>query len=104
MINLSSNEQENVMAYMHIVTDPRRSIESFEKVVAELGGEPECLIARFAGELDGALHVVSVWDSKEEAEVFFAERLGPAIAKQLAPEPTGTPSTVDVEVQNTYLR
>lgn len=92
------------MAYMLIIKDPSRSIESFEKVLAEVGGNPECLIARFAGEADGALHVVSVWDSKAEADVFFAERLGPAMAKVLGSETAGNPQRTELEVENTYLR
>jgi hypothetical protein len=60
--------------------------------------------ARYIGTTDdGTLRVVSLWQSKSHADRFFAEKLGPALAKVLAPEPVGASNLVGMNVQRSYV-
>lgn len=52
------------------------------------GDWPSGIESHVAGELDGKFIVVEVWSSKGAQESFMQERLGPALAKANAPEPT----------------
>ena len=53
---------------------------------------------------DGTLRVISLWESKAHADRFFTEKLGPALAKVLGPEPVGAPTAVGIDVARTYAR
>jgi hypothetical protein len=89
--------------WITIATPPFREIERFDEVVAHLGEPPEGVLARYAGTAeDGSLRVVSVWESKAHADRFMAERLAPALATVLGPEPAGAPQGVGIEVSRTY--
>lgn len=94
------------MSVITIAKPPFGNLETFQKVMAAQGdGEPAGLIWRQVGTGDdGALRVIAHWESKEHALEFFATRLGPALAKVLAPEPVGMPETTWVEVQDSYER
>lgn len=93
------------MQWITIATPPFGSIEHFDKVRASVGEEPAGLEARYVGTTDdGTLRVVSLWESKAHADRFFAEILGPALAKALGPEPSGTPETVGIDVARSYAR
>ncbi|MCE5291185.1 MAG: hypothetical protein LLG14_18385 [Nocardiaceae bacterium] len=97
------------MSYIFIMDSPAGSIENMERILSEVGEEPEGLAARYAGMVDGQLKVIGIWDSKEQADRFFAERLGPAMAKILraegrtfaAPKP---PPMIGIEVAHSYHR
>ena len=85
------------------------SIEQFDAVQAAvqstLGGEPDGLEGRYVGTADdGKLRVVALWESKAHADRFFAETLGPALAKALGPEPVGKPQVVGIDVARSYVR
>jgi hypothetical protein len=87
------------------VATPPFGIEQFDKVRAELGGDPDGLQARYVGTADdGHLRVVSLWESKAHAERFFAETLGPALAKVLGPEPVGASEIMGIDVARSYAR
>lgn len=61
--------------------------------------EPAGLLARYAGAADdGTLRVVAHWETREAALDFFANRLGPAVAQALAPEPAGRPEVTWFDV------
>lgn len=92
------------MQWIAVATPPFGSIEQFDRVMSQLGGEPEGLEARYVGSSDDGLRVVTLWDSKEHADRFFAEKLGPALAKALGPEPVGRPKVLGIDVARTYLR
>ena len=49
-------------------TPPFSSIEQFDAVHAQLGGEPDGLEARYVGTVDGAPRVVMLWTSKAHAD------------------------------------
>jgi hypothetical protein len=92
------------MQWIAVAIPPYESIEQFDKVMDQVGGEPEGLEARYVGSTDDGLRVVTLWDSKEHADRFFADRLGPALAKVLGPEPAGTPQVLGIDVARTYVR
>jgi hypothetical protein len=91
------------MTWMHVVDDARGSMETYAKVLEAIGEPPAGLVARFAGPLEHGIRVVSVWDSPEDADRFFAEQLGPAFA-QVFGEPGGTPVSANLELADHYLR
>jgi len=92
------------MQWITIATPPF-GLEQFDKVRSQVDGEPDGLEARFVGSADdGKLRVITVWESKAHADRFFAETLGPALAKALGPEPVGMPETVGIEVARSYIR
>jgi hypothetical protein len=81
------------------------SIEQFDKAQAQLGEEPAGLQARYVGTADdGKVQVVALWESKEHADQFFTERLGPVLAKALGPEPVGMPEVIGIDVALSYVR
>ena len=92
------------MQWIGVATPPFETIEKFDAVMAQLGAEPEGLEARYVGTTDGQLRVVTVWESKEQADRFFTERLGPALAKALGPEPVGTPQVIGIDIARSYVR
>jgi hypothetical protein len=93
------------MQWITVATPPFGSIEQFDKVRAQLGAEPDGLEARYVGTADdGKLRVVTLWESKAHADRFFAQTLGPALAKALGPEPVGAPEAVGIDVARSYVR
>lgn len=92
------------MQWISIVTPPFGSVEQFDQVMQQVGAEPEGLQERYVGNTADGLRVVAVWDSKQHADRFFADQLGPALAKVLGPEPAGRPDVLGVEVARAYSR
>jgi hypothetical protein len=92
------------MSWIAIATPPFASIEQFDQVMEHVGAEPDGLQARYVGSAPDGLRVVTLWESKDAADRFFADRLGPALAKTLGPEPSGHPSVTGVEVARSYTR
>ncbi|HEX2273209.1 MAG TPA: hypothetical protein VHG90_04985 [Acidimicrobiales bacterium] len=93
------------MQWIAVATPPFESIEKFDAVMAQVGEEPEGLEARYVGRAsDGKLRVVTLWESKAHADRFFAERLGPALAKALGPEPVGAPEVIGIDLARAYTR
>jgi hypothetical protein len=70
------------MAYCLIVENPDQSREQAEKVMAHVRSTgpvpPEGARLVLMGPADPGWRVISVWDSHEARERFFAERLSPA--------------------------
>ena len=92
------------MSWIAIATPPFTALEQFDKVMAEIGEEPDGLQARYVGMTDGEVRVISLWESKEHADRFMTERLGPALAKTLGPAPAGAPRYYGVDVAREYVR
>jgi hypothetical protein len=93
------------MQWITVATPAFDSIEQFDKVNAQLGGEFDGLEARYVGlAADGKPRVIALWESKAHADRFFAEALGPALAKALGPEPVGAPEVVGIDVARSYVR
>ncbi len=92
------------MQWITVATPSFASIEQVDQVIAQLDGPPEGLEARYVGTAaDGTLRVVSFWQSKAHAERFLTEKLGPAVARALGPEPSGAADLVGIEVQRAYV-
>lgn len=92
------------MPYLTIADSPAKSWEEHASVMAALGGEPEGLASRFVGMHEGHIRIVAVWDSPEDAKNFFQNKLGPAFAQALGPEPTGSPSVEGLNVERSFVR
>lgn len=93
------------MAWITVATPSFASIEQVDAVLAQLDGAPDGMEERYIGTSeDGKLRVVSLWQSKAHAERFFAEKLGPALAKALGPEPVGSSEILGIDVQRSYVR
>ena len=93
------------MQWVTVAIPPFESIEQFDKVIAQLGEPPDGLQARYFGTADdGQLRYVALWESKEHAERFFAETLGPTLARALGPELVGRPEVIGIEVIRSYVR
>jgi hypothetical protein len=83
------------MAIVRIQRPAGVTFEMYTAVNAKVGVEsdpPAGLILHSAGEVDGVLQIVDVWESEEAARRFGDERLLPAI-KEVAGDraPTGAP-------------
>jgi hypothetical protein len=92
------------MQWITVATPPFESVEQFDRVLAHAGGEPDGLEARYVGKAGSQLRVVTLWETKAHADRFFAETLGPALAKALGPEPVGQPQVVGIDVVRSYVR
>lgn len=91
------------MQWMTVATPPFTDIDTFDRLTAQFDGAPAGMQARYVGAAeDGKLRVISLWESKEHADRFFAETLGPALARVLGPEPGGVPAATGIEVLRSY--
>lgn len=90
------------MQWITVAKPPMNDIALFDKICAA-AGEPEGMLFRYAGTgSDGWLRVIVGWNSREQADRFFAETLGPALARLLGPEPAGRPEVVGVAVERSF--
>src|SRR3954468_12647546 len=72
------------MTYVTIVDDsPARTVENLDKLMTDILPEPDGLVARYAGMVDGKLCIVAIWDSREHAQAFMSERLRPGLGQLL---------------------
>jgi hypothetical protein len=93
------------MTWITVAIPPFASVEQFDKVVADQRTAPDGMEARYFGTADdGTLRFVTVWESKDHADRFFATTLGPALARSLGPEPSGAPQVTGIDVARTYVR
>ena len=86
------------MAFIRIFQPPEATAEIYDRVNAEArvdADPPEGLLFHCAGEADGKWQIVDAWESREHAQRFDEERLGPALEKVLGmrpPNPAPGPS------------
>lgn len=94
------------MSYVTVVDDsPAGTIENLDRLMTEILPEPDGLVARYAGTVDGKLSVVAVWDSREHAETFMKRDLGPGLRQLLgAAAPQSPPRSVGIEVEHSWVR
>ncbi len=92
------------MQWIAVATPPFASIDQFDKVMENIGTEARRPEARYVGTSPEGLRVVTLWESKAHADRFFTDRLGPALAKALGPEPAGAPTVLGIDVTRTYTR
>jgi hypothetical protein len=98
----SQHEEDGVVAYAIIVDSPA-TLEQHRALITRLGDDPSGAIARFAGEIEGGLRVISVWESKADSDRFFAERLGPMLAQMLGPARVQHPQVSELDVQEWWV-
>ncbi|WP_188134637.1 hypothetical protein [Lentzea indica] len=82
--------------WLTIATPPTQSLDQLDKIMGSVA--PDGLRARYVCQADGKFQVIAVWDSKEHADRFFREVLGPILARVLGPEPSGAPAVTGMEV------
>lgn len=91
------------MTFVAVATPPMTSIEEFDALIKNLQDPPEGMKARYVGTCGSELRVVSVWDTQEHADRFFAGILAPALAKAFGSE-TALPRVERIEVAREYAR
>jgi hypothetical protein len=92
------------MQWITVGTPPFK-IEQYEQVKSRLDEEPAGLQARYVGtDEDGRARIIAFWESKEHADRFFAEGLGPVLAKALGSEQVGRPEVIGIDVADSYVR
>jgi hypothetical protein len=84
------------MTYLAIVDSPT-DLTFHRTVTDRLGNDHPGFIAQFAGLHGDALRVVSVWESKSDADRFFAEQLGPLVRELVGPG-AGRPQMSELDV------
>ena len=80
------------MAFIRIMRPQLLTIDVYDAVSVKLDLErehPLGLISHSAGELDGGIQIVEVWESEEYARRFDRERLVPAIEAVTGSPPPG---------------
>ncbi len=93
------------MSYVTVVDDsPAGTVENLEKLMTDILSEPDGLAARYAGMVDGKLCIVALWDSRDQADAFMTQRLGPGLRALLGTAPSAPPHAVGVEVEHSYVR
>lgn len=76
---------------------PGATLDQYDQVTQQTGSEkPEGVHAHIAGEVDGGIRVIEVWDSTDAIERYMASGLGEAMQQANVPEPKIT----DFEVHN----
>ena len=94
------------MSYVTVVDDsPAGSVEGLDRLMTEILPDPDGLAARYAGMVDGRLCVVAVWDSREHADRFMRQDLGPGLRQLLGDAaPASSPTSVGIEVEHSWSR
>jgi hypothetical protein len=82
--------------WLTIATPPVQSVDQLDQVMGSV--DPDGLRARYACRADDGFRVIAVWESKDHADRFFREVLGPILARVLGPEPSGAPAMTGMEV------
>jgi hypothetical protein len=87
--------------WITVATPSFTDLATFDRVV-EAAGIPDGMLTRHAGTAeDGTLRVIVLWETREHAERFYLERLGPAFARVFG-EPTGRPDVIGITVERSY--
>lgn len=85
-----------------VLENPNESVAQFEQVMTHLSESgpmpPEGLIFFAAGPANGGLRAISVWNSRQDMERFFTDRLGAAYAAAELSDEAVVCSTFDVHL------
>lgn len=87
--------------WLTIATPPIRSLDKLDQVMG--AAVPDGLRARYACQDGDEFRVIAVWESKDHADRFFREVLGPVLARVLGPEPAGAPAMTGMEVLREFI-
>ena len=88
------------MPWAFVDTVKGASLDDYEKVAAELGAEnvaPDGLLVHVAGEFEGDLQVIEVWDSQQQYERFRDGQLIPAMVRVLGGNGALPPEVVQTQ-------
>ncbi len=91
------------MQWITVATSRFDSIEQFDAMLQRVG-EPDGLEARYVGTTDGQLRIVGLWESKAQADRFFAETIPSILAETLGPEAASVTDVVGIDVVRSYVR
>lgn len=104
-------DQASLLALAHLATqlrtvlifatfrDPRPAVADLMRFAVRI----DLHAARYACQTDEEFRVIAVWQSKEHADRFFREVLGPVLARVLGPEPAGAHSVTGMEVLREFI-
>ena len=93
------------MTYITVVDDsPAATVENLDKLMTDILPEPDGLVARYAGMVDGKLCIVAIWDSPDHARTFMTQRLGPGLAQLLGAPPAAPVRATGMQVEHSYVR
>jgi hypothetical protein len=99
-----AQHKEEAMQWITVGAPPFR-IEQYDQVFAQLDEQPAGLQTRYVGtDDDGKVRIVAVWESKEQADRFFAEMRGPLLVQALGSEAVDSPDVIGIEVAHSYVR
>ena len=89
------------MAFIRIFRPPNATAEIYDSVneAADVDANPPAgLLFHCAGEVDGQWQIVDAWESREHAERFDQERLGPALEEVMGMRPPAPPVSTSYEL------
>ncbi|HEY5422648.1 MAG TPA: hypothetical protein VIK05_04220 [Ilumatobacteraceae bacterium] len=91
------------MSYASITIAPDLTVADYHIIDEHLGPErADGLVSEVAGTADDGLHVITVWESKQQHDRFVTDRLVPAFRSAgIAP---GELKFVDVDVDTVFMR
>ncbi len=90
------------MPYVHCSRVPGRTLADYHTVNTALPGRPEGRLVSVAGEADGALHVIDIWDCRAHADRFTTETLFP-VMRQLGLSPGSDATYVDFTTEDVIV-
>ncbi len=86
--------------WITVATPSFSSIDQVDAVIAQLDGARRAWrLATSGPPATAPSAVVSLWQSQAHAERFLTEKLGPAVAKALGPEPEGAADLLGIDIQ-----
>lgn len=94
------------MSYAMVSQSPGVGLEWHRALERELGDEPvDGLIATYAGTSSDGLCVISIWESKAQADRFTVEQLFPTLARLgVTPDRQSTRSVLEVDIEDVPAR
>ncbi|HEX3621492.1 MAG TPA: hypothetical protein VHT97_04170 [Acidimicrobiales bacterium] len=93
------------MTWITVATPPFDSIEQADMIFRDQPTPVEGMEARYVGVADdGKLRFITMWASKADADRFFAQTLGPVLARVLGPRPAGAAEVIGIDVARTWAR
>jgi hypothetical protein len=101
--------ERNAVPFLRITQPPMLTPETYDAINAEAGVSeqpPAGLLMHSMGNADGTWQIVDLWESKEHADRFDSERLGPAIQAVVgapADSPPPSPKVTAYEPYNVIL-
>ncbi|MGW6933482.1 hypothetical protein ACWGE0_25730 [Lentzea sp. NPDC054927] len=87
--------------WLTIATPPVTSLDQLDKIMGAF--TPDGMRARYACQAGDEFRVIAVWESKDHADRFFSEVLGPHLARVLGPTPSGAPTATGMEVLREFV-